>query len=189
MASDPNEFYNELKVHLESFRHREGFPKVPVTLTGIPCRGLTVTYQHPSAGPADTAKMANEAGRIIGAAGIGTAGGAAAGAIIGKVVLGGALARVGVASAGVAIGIPILAPAALVGAAIGTVAYAAYKIGRGKRDHERTENLLDRLVAHFQGFSPSGQWPDIGIFVFVRSVGLTATWQPEIKGEASNTAE
>ena len=72
-------------------------------MTGVPREGLTVKYQHPSAGPADPADMASEAAKVIGAAGIGTAGGAAVGAIIGKVVLGGTLARIGVASAGAAV--------------------------------------------------------------------------------------
>ena len=102
--------------------------------------------------------------------------GATVGAIIGKVVLGGTLARIGVASAGAAIGIPVLAPVALVGGAVATAAYAAYKIGRGKRDHERAESLLARLVEHMRGFSPSGEWPVIEMYVSAQGIGLTAMW-------------
>ena len=118
---------------------------LPVTIKGVPREGLTIKYQHPSTRPADPADMASEAARVIGAVGIGTAGGAAIGAIIGKVVLGGTLARIGVASAGAAIGIPILAPVALAGGAISTAAYAAYKIGKDKREQENAEELLKRF--------------------------------------------
>ena len=158
-------------------------------MTGVPREGLTVKYQHPSAGPADPADMASEAAKVIGAAGIGTAGGAAVGAIIGKVVLGGTLARIGVASAGAAIGIPILTPVALVGGVAATAAYATYKVGRGKRDHERAEDLLKRLMEHMQGFSPSGEWPEIEMYVSAPGSGLTATWQPELGGEVWKSAE
>ena len=106
MANDSNDFYYELKAHLESFRHQETPHEVPVTIKGVPREGLTIKYQHPSTRPADPADMASEAARVIGAVGIGTAGGAAVGAIIGKVVLGETQARIGVASAGTAIGIP-----------------------------------------------------------------------------------
>ena len=178
MANDPNEFYNELRAHLKSFRKQGTLPEIPVTMTGVPREGLTIKYQHVSAGPADPADMASEAAKVIGVAGIGTAGGAAVGAIIGKVVLGGTLARIGVASAGAAIGIPVLAPVALVGGAVATAAYAAYKIGRGKRDHELAESLLARLVEHMRGFSPSGEWPENEMYVSAPGSGLTAMWQP-----------
>ena len=183
MANDTNDFYYELKTCLESFRPQEALPTVPVTMTGIPRKGLTVKYQHPSTGPADPADMATEAAKVLGAAGIGTAGGAAIGAVIGKVVLGGTLARVGIASAGAAIGIPILAPVALVGGAISTAAYAAYKIGKGKREHEDAEELLKRLMEHMQGFSPSVKWPEIEIYVSVPDAGIAAIWQPGLEGE------
>ena len=146
MVNDTDRFYHELKSYLESFPQREDLPDVPVTMTGIPREGLTVKYQHPSAGPVDPADLAGEAAKVIGAAGIGTAGGAVIGAVIGKVVLGGTLARIGVASAGAAIGIPILAPVALVGGAISTAAYAAYKIGKCKREQGNAEELLERLM-------------------------------------------
>ena len=183
MANDTNEFYHELKTCLESFRQQEALPKVPVTMTGIPREGLTVKYQHPSAGPADPADMVSEAAKVIGAAGIGTVGGAAIGAVIGKVVLGGTLARIGVASAGAAIGVPILAPVALVGGAISTAAYAAYGIGKGKREQENAEDLLNRLMEHMHGFSPSVKWPEIEIYVSVPDAGLAAIWQPGLEGK------
>ena len=184
MTNDTNEFYRELKACLESFRYQEALPKVPVTMTGVPREGLSVKYLHPSAGPADPADMAIDAAKVIGAAGIGTAGGAAIGAVIGKVVLGGTLARIGIASAGAAIGMPILAPVALVGGAISTAAYAAYKIGKGKREQEKAEDLLKRLMEHMQGFSPSVRWPEIEIYVSVPDAGLAAIWQPGPEGEA-----
>ena len=46
------------------------------------------------------------------------------------------MARVDVASAGPAIGVPVLVPVALIGGALASVAYAAYKIGIGRRDRE-----------------------------------------------------
>ena len=192
MANDPNKFYHELKAHLESFGQQKTFPKYPVTVTGIPRGGLTVKYQHPSDGPPDPAEMAGEAAKVIGAAGIGTAGGAAIGAVIGKAVLGGTLARIGVASAGTAIGIPILAPVALVGGVISTAAYAAYKLGKAKRDREIAEDLLKRLMEHMQGFCPSQEgetflleveWPEIEMFVSVPDAGLAATWKPGLDDE------
>ena len=185
MANDTNEFYHELKTHLESFRQQEPLPKVPVTTTGIPREGLTVKYQHLSAGPAQPAEMASEAAKVIGVASVGTAGGAAVGAVIGKVVLGGTLARIGVASAGAAIGIPILAPVALVGGAISTAAYAAYKVGKGKREQENAEDLLKRLMEHMQGFSPSVDWPEIEMYVSAPDAGLAAIWQPGLEGGIS----
>ena len=184
MANDTNEFYHELRTCLESFRQHETLPKVPVTMTGIPREGLTIKFQHPSAGPSDPADMASEAAKVIGAAGIGTAGGAAIGAVIGKLVLGGTLARIGVASAGTAIGMPILAPVALIGGVISTAAYAAYKIGKGKREQENAEDLLKRIMEHMQGFSPSVKWPKIEIYVSVPDAGLAAIWQPGLKGES-----
>ena len=75
MANDQHDCYHELRVHLESFQHQGTLPEVPVTMTGVPREGLTVKYQHPSAGPADPAEMAGEAAKVIGAAGVGTAGG------------------------------------------------------------------------------------------------------------------
>ena len=122
--------------------------------------------------------MAREAAKVIGVDGIGTAGGAAVGTIIGKAMLGGTLARIGVASAGAAVGIPILVPVALVGGAVATAAHAAYKIGRGKRDRENAEGLLNRLIEHMQRFSPSVEWPVIEMFASVPGAGLAATWQP-----------
>ena len=178
MANDPNDFYRELKAHLESFRQQETLPKVPVTITGIPRGGLTTKYQHPSAGSPDPTEMAGEAAKFIGAAGIGTAGGVALGAVIGKAVLGGTLARIGVASAGTAIGIPIFAPAALLGGVIATVAYTAFRIGKGRREHENAKDLSKRLIEHMQGFSPSVEWPEIEIFVSLPDAGLAAIWQP-----------
>ena len=117
------------------------------------------------------------------------AGEAAKDAAIGKVVLGGTLARIGVASAGAAIGIPVLAAVALVGGAVATAAYAAYKIGRGKRDHERAESLLARLVEHMRGLSPSGEWSEIEMYVSAPGSGLTAMWQPEPGDEVCKSAE
>ena len=76
MVNDTDRFHHELKTYLESFRQQGDLPKVPVTMTSIPREGLTVKYQHPSAGPVDPADLANEAAKVIGAAGIGTAGGA-----------------------------------------------------------------------------------------------------------------
>ena len=152
-------------------------------LKSVPRGGLTIKYQHPSTRSADPADMASEAARVIGAVGIGTAGGAAVGAIIGKAVLGGTLARIGVASAGAAIGIPILVPVALAGGAISTAAYAAYKIGKGKREQENAEELLKQLMEHMQGFSPSVKWPEIDIYVSVHDAGLAAIWQPGLEDE------
>ena len=183
MTIEPNRFYNELRVYLEQFRHSGDLPNAPVTITGIPRDGLTVQYQHPSKGPVDPVEMAGEAAKVIGVAGVGTVGGAAVGAVIGKIVLGGTLARVGVASAGAAIGIPILAPVALAGGAITTAAYAAYKIGRGNRDHERAKDLTDSLIEHMQRFSPPDGWPEIEMHVSVPDSGLVALWQPTIEDE------
>ena len=182
MPNDTHHFYNQLRAHLEAFHNPETLPKVPVTLTGIPRKGPTVKYQHPSSGPVDPAEMASEAARIIGAAGIGTAGGVAVGAIIGKALLGGVLARVGIASAGAAVGIPIFAPVALAGGLMGMVAYAAYKVGKGKREHERANDLLQRLADHMRAFSPTVDWPEIEMFVYVPHAGTAATWQPEQNG-------
>lgn len=36
MADDTNQFYNELKAHLEQFELPENRPKLSVTVTGIP---------------------------------------------------------------------------------------------------------------------------------------------------------
>ena len=182
MPDDTHRFYNQLRAHLEAFHSPETLLKVPVTLTGIPRKGLTVKYQHPSSGPVEPAEMAGEAARIIGTAGVGTAGGVAVGAIIGKALLGGVLARVGVASAGAAVGIPVLAPVALAGGLMGMVPYGAYKVGKGKRDHERANDLLQRLAEHMRAFSPTVDWPEIEMFVYVSHAGIAATWQPEQKG-------
>ena len=189
MGNDSVKICDELREHLESFRHQETLPKVPVTMTGVPREGLTIMYQHPSAGPADPSEIVGEAAKVVGAAGIGTASGAAVGAIIGKVVLGGTLARIGVASAGAAIGIPILAPVALVGGAVATAAYAAYKMGQGKRDHELAGSLLTRLIEHMREFAPTGEWPEIEMYVSAPGSGLAATWQPEVGNEESKSSE
>ena len=66
MVNDTNRFYYELKTCLESFRQQEDLPNVRVTMTGIPRGGLTVKYQHPSAGPVDPADLASEAAKVIG---------------------------------------------------------------------------------------------------------------------------
>ena len=195
MTVDANQFHTELKAHLERFRPTVGAPDVKhrgdgfrivgdsepekhkgsVTITGIPLPGLTVKYQHPPEGSIDPVGMARETAKIIGAASGGTAGGAAVGAVIGKVVLGGALAKVGVASAGVGIGVPVLAPVALLGGATAAAAYAAYKVGKGKSDHERMEQLTE----YMEWFRPTGGWPRIPIFVPPTASGLSALWQPE----------
>ena len=178
MSDTANKFVSELIAHLEAFAQADPLPKIPVTVTGIPQEGLTVKYQHPSKGPADPSDIAGEAARVIGAASAGIAGGAVVGAIIGKTLLGGTLARVGIASAGAAIGLPLLAPVALVGGTVATVAYAAYKIGKGKREQERAEDLADSLMKHMSDFNPVTAWPSIGIYVPVPERGLTALWQP-----------
>ena len=178
MTTDPNRFYNELKCHLERFQYSGNPPKVSVTITGIPREGLTVKYQHESVGSADPSEMAREAAKIVGAASVDTAGGAALGAIIGKVVFHQVVTRAGVASAGAAIGIPFLAPFALVGGALTTAAYAAYKIGRRGSEYERAKYLSDSLVEHLQDFEPSDGWPKMEIYVSVPGSGLAALWQP-----------
>ncbi len=178
MADDTNQFYNELKAHLEQFELPENHPKLPVTITSIPKEGLTTKYQHPSKGAADPSDIASEAAKVIGAASAGFASGAVVGAIIGKAVLGSTLARIGVASAGVAIGLPLLAPFALVGGTVATVGYAAYRIGKGRRDQVRAENLTDALMKHMHGFKPSVEWPSIEVYVSVPEKGLAALWQP-----------
>ena len=181
MAINPNQFYNELKSHLERFQHSENPPKGSVTITGVPREGLTVKYQHTSVGPADPAEMAREAAKIVGFASVGTAGGAALGAIIGKIVFHQVVTRAGVASAGAAIGIPFLAPFALAGGALTTAAYAAYKIGRRAHEQERGKDLSIRLYEHMQEFRPSAEWPQIEIFVSVPGSGLSALWQPPVE--------
>ena len=102
------------------------------------------------------------------------------GAIIGKSLLGGTLARIGIASAGAAIGLPLLAPVALVGGTVATVGYAAYKIGKGKREQERAEELADSLMKHMNNFNPSMPWPNIEVYVSVSQKGLAALWQPRV---------
>ena len=71
----------------------------------------------------------------------------------------------------------------LVGGAISTAAYAAYRIGKGKREQENAEDLLKRLMEHMHGFSPSVKWPEIEIYVSVPDAGLAAIWQPGLEGE------
>ena len=196
MTADATQFHDALKAHLEQFRplvdpidvkhSGDGFRivgdselrkhKGSVTITGIPLLGLTVKYQHPPEGSVDPAGMAKEAAKILGAAGGGAVGGAAVGAAIGKVALGGALAKVGVAASGVGIGVPVLAPVALLGGAMAAAAYAAYKIGKGKSDHE----LMEKLIEHMERFKPAGGWPGIPIFVPPTASGLSAFWQPEL---------
>ena len=179
MADATSEFYNELKTHLEQFELGDNPPKLPVTITGIPKEGLTIKYQHPSKGPADPSDIASEAAKVIGAASAGVASGAVVGAIIGKAMLGSTLARIGIASAGTAIGLPLLAPIALAGGLMSTVAYAAYKIGTGKREQERATALTDRLMKHMSSFNPSVEWPSIEVYVSVPETGLAALWQPK----------
>ena len=72
---------------------------------------------------------------------------------------------------------------AFAGRAISTAAYAAYKIGKGKREQENAEELLKQLMEHMQGFSPSVKWPEIEIYVSVHDAGLAAIWQPGLEGE------
>ena len=159
--------------------------KIPITITGIPREGLTVKYQHPSVGGIDPLEMGEEAAKLIGTVGSGAVAGAAVGAIIGRAVFGGTLARVGVASAGVAIGVPVLAPVALVGAGIGSAAYAGYKIASGRRGTEVVYRCAETLMSHMQQFSPpsettilpiSRRWPDVEAFVSVPENGLAALW-------------
>ncbi|MCY3543547.1 MAG: hypothetical protein OXH22_05850 [Chloroflexi bacterium] len=179
MADDTNQFYNELKAHLEHFELPENRPKLSVTVTGIPHEGLTTKYQHPSKGAADPSDIASEAAKVIGAASAGVASGAVVGAVIGKAILGSTLARIGVASAGTAIGLPLLARFALVGGTVATVGYAAYKIGKGKRDQEHANELADRLMKHMGEFNPTVSWPGIEVYVSVPEEGLAALWQPQ----------
>ena len=180
MSDSTSRFHSELKAHLEQFELPGEYPKLPVSITGIPLGGLTVKYQHPSKGPADPSDIAAEAAKVIKAAGVGIAGGAAVGATIGKVVLGSTLARIGIASAGVGIGLPLFAPVALVGGAVATVAYAAYKLGKGKREQERANDLADALMKHMANFNSSAPPPSIEIYVSVPEKGLAALWQPQL---------
>lgn len=73
---------------------------------------------------------------------------------------------------------PLLAPVALVGGTVATVGYAAYKIGRGRREQERAEELTDSLMKHMNELNPSAQWPSIEVYVSVPEKGLAALWQP-----------
>ncbi len=180
MTDATSEFYNNLKAHLEQFEIPNEPPKLPVAITGIPKKGLNVKYQHPSKGPADPSDIAREAAKVIGAASAGIAGGAVIGAIIGKSLLGGTLARIGVASAGAAIGLPLLAPVALVGGTVATVGYASYRIGRGRREQKRAEELTDSLMKHMNEFNTSEPWPSIEVYVSVPEKGLAALWEPSV---------
>ena len=58
-----------------------------------------------------------------------------------------------------------------------------YKVGKGKRDQESAQLLLERLMDHMQGFSPSVEWPDIDIFVSIPDSGLAAMWQPGLESK------
>ena len=180
MSSSTDRFYKELKSHLEGFELPDRLSKLSVTITGIPEEGMTVKYQHPSQGAADPSDIAREAAKVIGAASAGIASGAVVGAIIGKTLLGGMLARIGIASAGAAIGLPLLAPVALAGGTVATVGYAAYRIGKGKREQERAEVLADSLMKYMNDFNPSEAWPGIEIYVSVSQKGLAALWQPRV---------
>ena len=62
---------------------------------------------------------------------------------------------------------------------MGIVAYGAFKLGRGKREQQRAETLLDRLMDHMRTFNPTIEWPGIEMFVYVSHAGIAATWQPE----------
>lgn len=66
----------------------------------------------------------------VGSAGIGAASFGAVGVIVGKVAGGGALVKIGIAAAGTAVGTPIVAPFAAVGAVVATSVYVAYKAGK-----------------------------------------------------------
>lgn len=172
------DFYDELKDHLLQYPLLEELTsvKLPITVTGIPREGLTVKYQPD--GQIDPFELGKEATKLIGSVGAGVVGGAALGAIIGKVILGGTMARVGVASAGAAIGVPVLVPVALVGGALASVAYVAYKIGIRRRDREAAQECVNSLISHMQLFSPSAEWPEVEVFVSVPENGLAALWQP-----------
>lgn len=60
-----------------------------------------------------------------------------------------------------------------------TVGYAAYKIGKGKRDQEHANEQTDRLIKHMNNFNPSVEWPSIEVYVSVPEKGLAALWEPK----------
>lgn len=174
------QFRNELYEHLSRFRFPEGYPRLPVTLTGHPRTGLSVAYRHPNKDPAGPDAIIKEAAKAGAAAGVGAIGGAAAGVIIGEAIFGTVVPRVGIASAGAAIGVPVLAPLAVVGGVMGSGAYALYKLGQWKRDKEMASDLASQLVKHMDEFSPSVPYPCVEVYVSIRHKGLSVFWQPEL---------
>ncbi len=174
------QFREELYRHLKTFRPKQS-PTLPVTVTGHPCPGLTVAYRSGKrpAGPEEIIKEVSK----FGASGTaGAAVGAMSGVVIGKLLFGTTVARVGVASAGVGVGVPVLAPLALVGALAGTAAYGFYRLGRWKADKEVAEAFAKELVTHMTGFTPVAEWPSVEVYLSLPELGLSALWQPRMEG-------
>ena len=175
------QFSSELQQHLEAFPFSPSLLKLPVTVTGHPRPGLTVVYR-PGKDPASPEEIIKEVSRV-GAAGVAGVGvGAVAGVTIGKFVFGSVVARVGIASAGVGIGVPFLAPIAVGGGVLGSLAYGLYRLGKLTRDKTNAEAVAKELVLHMEQFRPSAEWPSVAIYLSSPDRGLSAFWQPRIEG-------
>ena len=111
-------------------------------------------------------------------AGVGAGVATATGVVIGKFVFGTIVTRAGVASAGVALGVPILAPIAVIGGVLGSIAYGVYRFGKWKRDKEIAEAFVKELIVHMEQFVPSSEWPGVEVYITVPEYGLSALWQP-----------
>lgn len=174
------QFRNELHEHLSRFEFPEGYPKLPVTITGHPLAGLSVAYRHPNKDPVGPDEIIKEVGKVGFAAGAGAAGFAAGAAIIGKAIFGTVVPRVGIASAGAAIGISVFTPLAIAGSVVGVGGYGLYKLGRWKRDKEAADNLAKELVRHMNEFNPTVSYPTVEVYVSLPQRGLSTFWRPNV---------
>ena len=57
----------------------------------------------------------------------------------------------------------------------------ARELAKGKREQGNSEELLEWLMEHMQGFNPSVKWPAIEVYVSVPETGLAAIWQPALE--------
>ena len=171
-------YQSELRARLNEFHTQTGFPKKAVTLT-ITEQKLIVQYE-PKGGIPDINKLlqiGKEMAITSGASGI-IAGGVAM--LIGRTLLGGVAARVGIAGAFGAIGLGVLAPAILVGCALGGIGYTVYKLGRNRVENEQAQAFGQELIEHLKDFQPESLLPTDLTIVTSSDRHITVIYDPEL---------
>ena len=172
-------YQTQLRDWLSEFRNDNGYPKKAVSLT-IAERKLIVQYE-PTGELPNVDKMRQLGMEMAIASGTGAVVMGGMAMLIGRTLLGGMAARVGVAGAFGAVGLGILAPAALIGGTVAGLGYTVYKIGRNREQNAQAEAFGQELLEHLRRFQPESPPPNDLTIVTSGDRHITLIYDPDLE--------